>query len=52
MIVELPLNGTRDILSVCFDCYGSLDRVDEILERNDVGDPLVMTRESLRVLSK
>jgi|GEM_PF-2119960 len=52
VVVELPLNGTRDILSVCFDCYGSLDRVDEILERNDVGDPLVMIRESLRVLSK
>lgn len=52
VVVELPLNGTRDILSVCFDCYGNLDRVDEILERNDVDDPLVMTRESLRVLSK
>lgn len=52
VVVELPLNGTRDILSVCYDCYGNLDRVDEILERNDVGDPLVMTRESLRVLSK
>lgn len=52
VVVELPLNGTRDILSVCFDCYGNLDRVDEILERNDVGDPLVMTREKLRVLSK
>lgn len=52
VIVELPLNGTRDILSVCFDCYGNLDRVDEILERNGIGDPLVMTRESLRVLSK
>ncbi len=52
VVVELPLNGTRDFLSVCFDCYGSLDRVDEILERNDVGDPLVMIRESLRVLSK
>lgn len=52
VVVELPLNGTRDILSVCFGCYGNLDRVDEILERNDVGDPLVMTREKLRVLSK
>ncbi|WP_405343512.1 DNA circularization N-terminal domain-containing protein [Fibrobacter sp.] len=52
VVVELPLNGTRDILSVCFDCYGNLDRVDEIMERNDVGDPLVMTREKLRVLSK
>lgn len=52
VVVDLPLNGTRDILSTCFDCYGSLDRVDEILERNAVGDPLVMTREKLRVLSK
>lgn len=52
VIVELPLNGTRDILSVCFDCYGNLDRVDEVLERNDVGDPLVMNRSKLRVLSK
>ena len=52
VIVVLPMNGTRDILSVCFDCYGNLDRVDEILDRNGVGDPLVMTRESLRVLSK
>lgn len=52
VVVDLPLNGTRDILSVCFDCYGNLDRVDEILERNDVGDPLVMTREKLKVLSK
>lgn len=52
VIVILPLNGTRDILSVCFDCYGDLDRVEEILDRNGVGDPLVMTRDSLRVLSK
>ena len=52
VIVELPLNGTRDILSVCYDCYGNLDRVDEVLERNEVGDPLVMNRDRLRVLSK
>lgn len=51
-IVELPLNGTRDVLSVCFDCYGDLDRIDEILDRNGVADPLVVTRNSLRVLSK
>ena len=52
VIVELPMRGTRDILSTCFDCYGDLDRVDEILERNAIGDPLVITRNSLRVLSK
>lgn len=52
VIVELPMRGTRDILSTCFDCYGNLDRVDEILERNAIGDPLVITRNSLKVLSK
>lgn len=52
VIVEFPMRGTRDILSTCFDCYGNLDRVDEILERNAIGDPLVITRNSLRVLSK
>lgn len=52
VIVELPLNGTRDVLSSCFDCYGDLERVEDILDRNGIGDPLVMTRGSLRVLSK
>lgn len=52
VIVELPMRETRDILSTCFDCYGNLDRVDEILERNAIGDPLVITRNSLKVLSK
>ena len=52
VVVDLPLNGTRDVLSVCFDCYGSLDRVDEILERNGVCDPLVINRDKLKVLSK
>ena len=46
------MNGTRDALSVCFDVYGSLDRVDEIIGRNKLGDPLVITRRNLRVLSK
>lgn len=52
VVVDLPMNGTRDALSVCFDVYGSLDRVDEIIGRNKLGDPLVITRSNLRVLSK
>lgn len=52
VIVELPMAGSRDILSTCFDCYGNIDRVDEILERNGIGDPLVVTCRSLKVLSK
>lgn len=52
VVVEYPMNGTRDILSACFDCYGSLDRVDDILERNGVCDPMIITPRNLRVLSK
>ena len=52
VVVDLPMNGTRDALSVCFDIYGSLDRVDEIIGRNKLGDPLVIPRRNLRVLSK
>ena len=52
VVVELPMSASRDILSVCFDCYGDLDRVEEILERNEIGDPLVITRRELKVLSK
>lgn len=52
VIVELPMSYSRDILSVCFDCYGNLDRVDDILERNGIGDPLVITARNVRVLSK
>ena len=51
-VVELPLSGTRDVLTICYDCYGSLDKLDDIIERNSIGDPLLVTRESLKVLSK
>lgn len=51
-VVEYPMNGTRDILSACFDCYGSLERVDDIIERNGICDPLIITPRNLRVLSK
>ena len=51
-VVELPLSASRNVLSICFDCYGNLDKLDDVIERNDIGDPLLVTRESLKVLSK
>jgi prophage DNA circulation protein len=51
-VVELQMPSTRDALSICFDCYGNLDKLDDIIERNDIGDPLLVTRETLKVLSK
>lgn len=52
VIVEMPLKNTRDILTVTFDCYGSLDKMEEIIERNEISDPSVIIRKSLKVLSK
>lgn len=52
VVVEYPMNGTRDILSTCFDCYGNLDRVEDILNRNGIIDPMTITPRNLRVLSK
>ena len=51
-IVELPLNDIGDILTLCFGCYGSLDRVDEIIDRNEIFDPSAIDRKSIRVLNK
>ena len=52
VVVEYPMNGARDILSTCFDCYGNLDRVEDILNRNGIIDPMTITPRNLRVLSK
>lgn len=51
-VVSLPLSANRDILSVCFDCYGNLSRISDIIDRNGIFDPMFITRKSLRVLSK
>jgi len=52
VIVDYELNSSRDAITVCYDCYGSLDKLEEILERNVILDPMVIDRESLKVLSK
>lgn len=52
VIVDLPLLASRDAITVCYDCYGNLDKLEEIIERNGIFDPMVINRESLKVLSK
>ncbi len=52
VIVDLQLRSSRDAITVCYDCYGNLDKLDEIIERNGLFDPMVISRESLKVLSK
>lgn len=52
VVVEMPLNSSRDAITACYDCYGSLDRLEEILERNVISEPMVITRKSLKVVSE
>lgn len=52
IIVERPLNDIDNILTSCFDCYGTLDRVDDIIDRNEIFDPSAINRKTLKVLSK
>ena len=52
IIVEKPLNDIDNILTSCFDCYGSLDRVEDVIDRNEIFDPSAINRKNLKVLSK
>lgn len=52
VIVEYPLNDVENILTVCFDCYGSLDKVEDVIARNEIADPSAINRKMLKVLSK
>lgn len=52
VIVDLPVNDIQNILTVAFDCYGNLDKVEEIIERNEISDPSAIDRRVLKVLSK
>lgn len=52
IIIERPLNDIDNILTTCFDCYGTLDRVEDVIDRNEIFDPSAINRKSLKVLSK
>lgn len=52
VIIDKPLNDISNVLTVCFDVYGNLDKVEDIIARNAISDPSAIDRESLKVLSK
>ena len=52
IIIERPLNDIDNILTTCFDCYGTLDRVEDFIDRNEILDPSAINRKTLKVLSK
>ncbi len=51
-VVEKPLNDISNVLTVCFDTYGTLDRVEDIIDRNEISDPSAIDRRFVKVLSK
>ena len=51
VVLEMPLNDISNALVACYDCYGDLNRVDEIIDRNEIADPSAIDRRSLKVLS-
>ena len=52
VVVEKPLNNISNVLTVAFDTYGNLDRVEDIIDRNEISDPSAIDRRFVKVLSK
>ena len=52
VVVEKPLNDISNVLTVAFDTYGNLDRVEDIIDRNEISDPSAIDRRFVKVLSK
>lgn len=52
VVVEKPLNDISNVLTVAFDTYGNLDRVEDIIDRNEISDPSAINRRFVKVLSK
>lgn len=52
VVVERPINATVDVISLCYDTYGNLDKVEDILSRNGFVQGLFVTPGKVKVLSK
>lgn len=52
VVVEKPLNDISNVLTLAFDTYGNLDRVEDIIDRNEISDPSAIDRRFVKVLSK
>jgi hypothetical protein len=52
VVLEKNVDYSNNILQLCYDVYGSVDRVDEILERNSLVQGLFVLPGKIKVLSK
>lgn len=52
VVLEKNITYSNNVLQVCYDVYGSVDRTDEILERNELVQGLFVLPGKVKVLSK
>lgn len=52
VVIDFPMNDSENLLTVCFDCYGDIEKFEDVLERNSIEDPSMLARQRIRVLSK
>ena len=52
VVLDRPVSDTNNILAICYDVYGNLDKVEDLLDRNKISDPMFITPGALKVLSK
>ena len=52
VVLEKDITYSNNVLQVCYDVYGSVDRTDEILERNELVQGLFVLPGKVKVLSK
>ena len=52
VVLEKNLDYSNNVLQLCYDVYGSVDRVEEVLERNSLSQGLFVLPGKVKVLSK
>ena len=51
-VVGKEVLNTTNVISLCYEVYGSIDRIDEIMERNSMRQGLFVMPGKVKVLSK
>lgn len=51
-VVDKEILNTTNVISLCYEVYGSIDRIDEIMERNSMRQGLFVMPGKVKVLSK
>lgn len=52
VVIEKPVKSTTNILTLCFDTYNDISRIDEVMKRNGFSQGLFITPCNVKVLNK